>query len=427
MQKALPIQEMEIRTFPFKSRTMKKKITPKTEDHVDHTEELRIISLCTGYGGLDEGLRMAVDPIRVREVALVEIEAFATANLAAKMEKGAMDPAPIWTDLKTFPARHFRGKVHGITGGYPCQPFSTAGKRRGTEDPRHLWPYIREIVRTVRPVFCFFENVAGHLNLGFDEVYRSLVDLGYRVEAGLFTAAEVGAPHRRERLFILAYAESAIGKFSWNSWEGRNGFADKGSMEHTQHNGRASAPQLCGGHEAGHRIQKRALQCGHTSGTGRPGSYGGLSSGAEEGELANPHRIGERTGPDQVSGENEEVSERHKDAEPVHTGEELADLHQQRLEGQLQRKGTGKQPDPKRPASTMDRAAGNRWPARPGEIQHQWEHPRTATKTEIKSAMGLPADGFDFREDLLRSLGNGVVPQSPEKAFPILLNRILNH
>ena len=163
-----------------------------------------IISFCTGYAGIELGLRLA--GVDVREVAYVEIEAFAAANLVAKIEESKLAPAPVWTDIKTFPAEIFRRKVHGITGGYPCPPYSNAGQRKGTDDPRHLWPYILEHIGTIRPVWCFFENVEGHISLGFDEVLKSLRGLGYAVEAGLFTAAEVGAPHKRERLFILAYA-----------------------------------------------------------------------------------------------------------------------------------------------------------------------------------------------------------------------------
>lgn len=163
-----------------------------------------IISFCTGYGGIELGLELA--GVGVRTVAACEIETYAVANLVQKMEAGALESFPIWTNLKTFDGRPFRGKVHGITGGYPCQPFSHAGKRQGTGDPRHLWPFIREHIRTIRPVWCFFENVAGHLSMGFDEVLKDLRDLQYKVEAGLFTAAEVGAPHKRQRLFILAHS-----------------------------------------------------------------------------------------------------------------------------------------------------------------------------------------------------------------------------
>ncbi len=174
---------------------------------MDNTQEYTCLSLCSGYGGLEFGLKRIFGK-NIRVGFYVEVEAFAVANLVAKMEAGLLDAAPIWTDIKTFNAEPFRDRVHIIIAGYPCQPFSVAGQRQGTEDPRHLWPYIERIVQAVRPIWCFFENVAGHLTLGFPSVYRSLRDLGYKVEAGLFTAAECGAPHRRQRLFILAYARS---------------------------------------------------------------------------------------------------------------------------------------------------------------------------------------------------------------------------
>jgi DNA (cytosine-5)-methyltransferase 1 len=167
---------------------------------VDSTQN--IISFCTGYGGIELGLRRA--GVDVRVVCNVEIEAFVQANLVAKIEEGLMDDAPIYTDLKTFPARIFRGKICGVIGGYPCQPFSSAGKRKGEKDPRHLWPYIRQHIRAIRPVWCFFENVRGHTTMGLWRVLSDLEEDGYRTEWGLFSAEETGAPHQRIRVFILA-------------------------------------------------------------------------------------------------------------------------------------------------------------------------------------------------------------------------------
>jgi DNA (cytosine-5)-methyltransferase 1 len=110
------------------------------------------------------------------------------------MEAGLMDPAPIWTDLKTFPWAEFRDRVDILTGGYPCQPFSSAGKRLGTEDPRHLWPYIADGIRLLRPRVCFFENVEGHISIGLRKVIADLESLGYKTTWGIFSAAECGAP-----------------------------------------------------------------------------------------------------------------------------------------------------------------------------------------------------------------------------------------
>ena len=91
-----------------------------------------------------------------------------------------------------------------ITGGYPCQPFSHAGNRKGTNDDRHLWPYVADSLRVLRPRLAVFENVAGHLSLGFDTVLADLAALGFDAEWVVVRASDAGAPHRRERLFIVA-------------------------------------------------------------------------------------------------------------------------------------------------------------------------------------------------------------------------------
>lgn len=184
---------------------------------MDNTKELTHISLCAGYGGIDIGLKRAVGAIRT--IAFSEIEAYAAANLVAKIEKGFLDEAPVWSDLKTFPWEQFYGKVDIVSGGFPCQPFSAAGRRAGDEDPRHLWPYIlRGIKRMGRPPIVFLENVEGIISSkikseGWSDpigtpvllhVFRELEKVGYTATAGVFSALEVGAPHQRKRVFILA-------------------------------------------------------------------------------------------------------------------------------------------------------------------------------------------------------------------------------
>jgi len=120
-----------------------------------------------------------------------------------------MDEAPIWCgDLRDFPAGALVG-VDWICGGYPCQPFSQAGKRAGANDPRHLWPAILELVRGYRPAGVLFENVAGHISLGLFDVLSNLESCGYRTAWGCYSASSVGAPHRRERVFILGLADAA--------------------------------------------------------------------------------------------------------------------------------------------------------------------------------------------------------------------------
>ncbi|MEZ5709741.1 MAG: DNA cytosine methyltransferase [Blastomonas sp.] len=168
--------------------------------------DMRGISLCAGYGGLDLGLHIAEPAYRT--VCFVEREAHAAATLVARMADTALAEAPIWDDLKSFDGEPWRGRVHIVTAGYPCQPFSTAGLRAGKSDSRHLWPEVARIVDEAQPEWVFCENVEGHLTLGLPDVIEDLRRMGYRTKAGLFAAAETGASHRRNRLFILAHSNS---------------------------------------------------------------------------------------------------------------------------------------------------------------------------------------------------------------------------
>ena len=108
------------------------------------------------------------------------------------------------------PSQHqsFVEKYRGLTCGYPCQPFSSSGKRKGQEDPRHLWPKIREHARAIGVQWIFAENVEGHISLGLSTVISDLEEDGYKVAAGIFSSEEVGAPHRRRRVFILGNSTS---------------------------------------------------------------------------------------------------------------------------------------------------------------------------------------------------------------------------
>lgn len=177
--------------------------------HPNQNAELRGpsqgLALCAGYGGLEIGVSIA-EP-QCRTIGIVEREVHAAATLVARMADKTICEAPIWSDVKTFDGKPWRGKVDLITAGYPCQPFSQSGRQLGEADPRHLWPDIKRIITEVQPQWCFFENVVGHLDLGADVVIGDLQRLGYRVKAGLFSAAEVGASHLRQRLFIMAYAD----------------------------------------------------------------------------------------------------------------------------------------------------------------------------------------------------------------------------
>lgn len=180
---------------------------------MDTSKSVTHVSLCAGYGGIDLGLKRCIPNLRT--VCFSEIEAFACELLLARMEAGQLDAAPIWSDLKSFPWESFRGKVDILSSGYPCQPFSNAGKRLGENDPRHLWPYIADGISRMQPAACFFENVEGHISLGLDTVLQQLSGLNYRCTFGLFSANEVGSPQQRKRIFILGVRNGiCIGTFN---------------------------------------------------------------------------------------------------------------------------------------------------------------------------------------------------------------------
>lgn len=166
------------------------------------------ISLCSGIGGLDLGVSRCIRGFRT--VAYVEGEAFACGCLVKAMEANELDEAPIYSDVRSFPFERFHGIVDVVSGGFPCQPFSSAGQRKGTEDPRHLWPSIKQGLGECLPRVAFFENVDGILHAKSEgyhcvlhHVLSDLEELGYRATAARFSAREVCAPHRRRRWFIL--------------------------------------------------------------------------------------------------------------------------------------------------------------------------------------------------------------------------------
>ena len=122
---------------------------------------VNVLSLFSGIGGLDLAVKLAIPGART--VLYVEGEAAAVAVLAAHMEAGRLDAAPVWSDVTTLDARDLRGAVDCIIAGAPCQPYSVAGQRRGDEDERYLWPSIFRVIDECQPALVFLENVPGLL------------------------------------------------------------------------------------------------------------------------------------------------------------------------------------------------------------------------------------------------------------------------
>ena len=189
----------------------------------------KILSICSGYGGIELGLDTALVG-EAHTVCYVENEIGVASILASRMEDGTLDPAPVWSDLRTFDAKPWRGKVDILSGGFPCQPHSVAGRKKGKDDSRELSGEVYRIAEELGYPTLFLENVPGIMRFYYDNIRPSLQEMGYTVKEGLFTANETGAPHRRQRLFILAYMPgSGIGDIAR---EARRKLADSEDIGH---------------------------------------------------------------------------------------------------------------------------------------------------------------------------------------------------
>jgi DNA (cytosine-5)-methyltransferase 1 len=163
---------------------------------------LTVGSLFSGIGGLDLGLERA----GFKVIWQSEIDDYCN-----KVLKKHWPEVPNHGNIKDIDWSTIE-RPNVICGGYPCQPFSLAGRRQGTDDPRHLWPWVRTAISELRPDYAVLENVRGHLTMGGIEVIGELAEIGYDAEWRIVSAAGLGAPHRRDRLIIVAYPNDARGR-----------------------------------------------------------------------------------------------------------------------------------------------------------------------------------------------------------------------
>ncbi|SVE06535.1 uncharacterized protein METZ01_LOCUS459389, partial [marine metagenome] len=203
-----------------------------------------------------------------------------------RIKDGLLDDAPIWTDLRTFDATAWRGRVHLITGGFPCQPHSVAGNRKGADDSRELSGEVLRIAEELGYPTLFLENVPGIRKFWYYNVRPRLQSMGYRVEEVLVTAAETGAPHKRQRLFILAHhvskgLQGEHGNHGVSEWtvhtdvelngNGIRGRTGRGSSELAHHDigqsiqselQKGSGFDIRGGRNMADTTRGRQLECG---------------------------------------------------------------------------------------------------------------------------------------------------------------------
>lgn len=171
---------------------------------------MNVLDLFAGGGGGCLGGKL----LGWKSIGYVEWDEGAQGILRARIADGCLEDAPIWDDAQSFTRsnnavrryiRALRGKV-GITAGFPCQPFSCAGKGLGVNDPRNMWPATKRIIGEVRPIVALLENVSALITSGyFGTILGDLDEIGYDATWGIFSAAGVGLPHLRKRVWILAY------------------------------------------------------------------------------------------------------------------------------------------------------------------------------------------------------------------------------
>ena len=366
------------------------------------TEHLNLISICTGGFGLDLGVELAIPSART--VCMVEREAFAVAQLVSAMEAGNMAPAPIWSDARTFNGRAWRGAVDGLIGGIPCQPHSLAGRKQGQNDERDLWSDARRIIVQSGAWFVLIENVSGMLSAGSDEiagaerVCRDLHKLGFSVEGGLFTASEIGAPHQRERVFILAVADS-------------NGEHDDGPwVKRPRRRGKSSDRSS----ELADALGQRG--CSRNSGWKDAAD---VDAASEAGLPSLDNTFSERWGEGRI---DHPADERHELS--AASQYDLADAQSRQQRGAWKRQAG---PGP-------DQLQAGRYSSRlpifpPGPSDADGWREVLSRVPELEPAFRRVADGLASRLDIarvdrLRMLGNGVVPLEAAYALRTLITRL---
>ena len=318
------------------------------------------LALCAGYGGLELGIERVLPGART--VCYVEGECFAVQHLVKKMEEGRLDEAPIWSNVKTFRGQPWRGKVDWISGGFPCQPYSGAGKQLGEEDPRDLWLDFVRIIGEVRPGFLFFENVPNIVKLRLDQIVIDLDKLGYHASWCVVAASDVGALHRRRRWFLLGvrHVDTNSNSIGWNE---NKQCSPEGKFD----------------------IERVRGEMAYTDNRNVPNS-GGIGS-------------------NQIW----QLQTKHKETKPKVIGgpceSEFSDSCREGLEGAISQEERG-------------RLAGSC-----GGMEDEWGG-RFNEWWKVEPGMGRLVDGTSDWVDKLRILGNGVVPQQAAYAFQILGERL---
>lgn len=310
--------------------------------------KLKILDLFSGIGGFSLGLERTGG---FETVAFCEID-----KEAQKVLRKHWPSVPIFEDVKSLSAKDFNGPIDIICGGFPCQDISLAGKGAGLEGERSgLWFEFKRLIQELQPKWVIAENVSALRSRGLDQVLRSLSEIGYDAEWHCIPASAVGAPHRRDRIWIVAYPRHG----SWRDTLGSGASIDsRRELEETV------------------RISEAVEASG---------------SGQTYQAMANPDNTGSRTSRHGFDGERQEI-EQEREVEP--------------FSGISRCGSTVANPDNQRPQGWSEALLSER--------SFAAGHPRASAWWEAEPELGRVADGIPRRTHRLKQLGNAVVPQIPE-------------
>ncbi len=361
---------------------------------------LRHVDLCSGIGGFALGFQWAE---LSKPVLFCDIEPWSRKILAKHWPD-----VPIAEDVKEL-ANDPNGLIPDcdiLTAGYPCQPFSVAGQRRGTEDDRHIWPYIFSIIKAKRPSWCVFENVYGHVSMGLDEVLSDLEGESYATRPFIVPACAVDAFHRRDRLWIIC----------------RN-------VGDTKHDG-SPTPTVTGsiGEASEHNTQGQS-KTEQSEGASQSRNSGGLGEGTRAEYVGNSEskRHERRTDAEREGPESEQEQRLGIRSKSSGSSEDVADTqsmhsngsgeHTQQSEGQVSE--FGERSSEINVAYTDSERSQGQWREHEPISRQETGYAASYSDKEIRARknwqpeprVGRVAHGVSNRVDRLRGLGNAIVPQ----------------
>ena len=363
---------------------------------------LKILDLFSGIGGFSLGLE-ATGHFETK--AFCEIEPYCQQVL-----KKNFPGVPIFNDIRTLKGTDI-GTIDIITGGYPCQPFSVAGKQKAEQDPRHLWPEYFRLIQELKPTWVIGENVSGHIKLGLDSVLEDLASEGYSTRTFSISASSIGANHKRERVWTVAYSSSIA-----NAMRGIDYSLSKESRSWSYYEGRGR---------------------GNANGISHPSTNERLDSE----DVANTYNTRNRTSQHETNSDREKINEGWQEqsfSEPSRQSEDVANTksigktgirreteskHDIRNSWMESERSSYRQPE----HQTLQDVANTKSISR-NEHEIDREHGKTSSQEIPGNRGGIPgkstwwsseprvgrvAHGIPKRVDRLKSLGNAVVPHIP--------------